>query len=361
MAKKERTVSEQVLRQMMRLLGICPWISANEAVLWFRAARLYGEGNREDIDNVTVYDALSLLCAQGWVSRRLAGRRYRAVYRHILNQAAIRLRYPAPFSRGIGVPRNHRHNMLWGDMEDHEHVPWWLCRAGAEALLRWRLEELEVYYNLLPKLFDVGQPGWEWCAQDAPDQLRDIELFQRFQDTLLGARVDYSTAFTFVTWWVGKSLSVNDLVRKWRTAYRRLETATLEEMMERQRRRREGLEPPDPAAFGRPRLSGYILFCQDTMAYKTASAFVDSLPAERFLILDLEQVDREPGLAALGERRLIDPLDDLRIAQHIRLRAPVPTFGRVAGKFVLNRVGRLSELAPVESQNDEEEDNNEQR
>ena len=270
MAKK-RTVSEQVLKQMLRLVGICPWISVAESVLWIRAASLSGEGDLKSIDGSTAYDALNLLYEQGVVSRRLAGRRYRAVHRHILNQAGIRLRYPAPFSRGIGVPRGHRHSMLWRYLENHEHVPWWLCRAGAEALLRWRLEELEIYYNLLPRIFDLGQPGWFWCTQDEPDQLRGIELFRQFQDTLFGARVDYHTAFTFLTWWVGKSVSKNDLVRKSRTAYTRLETAPLEEHTERERRRRQGLDPPDPRDFGRPVLSGHILFCQDTMAYCTAS------------------------------------------------------------------------------------------
>ena len=253
MAKRKRTVSEQVLKQMLRLLGICPWISAEESVLWISAARLSGEGDLKHIDGSTAYDVFNLLYEQGVVSRRLAGRRYRAVYRYILNQAGIRLRYPDPFSRGIGVPRRHHHSVLWRYMEDHEHVPWWLCRAGAEALLRWRLEELEIYYNLLPKIFDLGQPGWGWCAQDEPDQVRDIELFQRFQNTLFGARVDYHTAFTFLTWWVGKSVSVNDLVTKSRTAYKRLETAPLEEHRERQRRRREGLDPPDPRGFRSPR------------------------------------------------------------------------------------------------------------
>ncbi len=361
---RERTVNEKVLQQMRRLLGKCPWISASESALWFPAARVYGEGDREKIDPATAHDALKLLCEQGEVSRRLAGRRHRAVYRHILNQAGIRVLYPDPFSRGIGVPRNHRHNMLWRYRENHEHVPWWLGRAGAEALLRCRLEELEVYYNLLPALFDVGQPGWGWCTERIPDQLRNIELFPRFLDTLFGARVDYRTAFSFLTWWVGKSLSVNALARKWRTAYRRLETATLMETIEHQRYRRAGLEPPLPAAFARPLLSGHILFCKDTMAYVTARAFVNRLPEEqvdRFLILDLEQRHPDPGLAAPGEWPNLEPLEDLRINQYSTLGIAGITDDRVVGKFVLDRVGRPSELAPNEPPSKEEKDKNNER
>ena len=134
--------------------------------------------------------------------------------------------------------------------------------------------------------------------------------------------------------------------------------------MEGQRRRREGLDPPDPRAFGRPVLSGHILFCQDTMAFRTARAFVDRLPEERdlrFLLLDLEQVDRESGLDPLRERRPTDPLEDLGIVQHSQRGIPAPTFGRVAGKFVLYRVRRPSELGHVETQGDDEEDNKDGR
>ena len=100
---RERTVNEKVLQQMRRLLGKCPWISASESALWFPVTRFYGEGDRESIDPSTAHDALKLLCEQGEVSRRLAGRRYRAVYRHILNQAGIRVLYPDPL-----LPRHRR-------------------------------------------------------------------------------------------------------------------------------------------------------------------------------------------------------------------------------------------------------------
>ena len=100
------------------------------------------------------------------------------------------------------------------------------------------------------------------------------------------------------------------------------------------------------------------------MAYRTARAFVDGLPEEqdsRFLLLDLEQVDRESGLDPPGERRPTDPLEDLGIVQHFQWGIAASTFGRVAGKFVLDRVGRPSELGRVETQGDDEEDNNDER
>ena len=243
---------------LLRLIGKCPWISAAEMLSWI--VIVLSPGDRRPKSVSTVNRSLDRLEKKGFVASLTLGRRGRPVPRYIVSSLGVRELYPEPFQRGIGVPANHAHSMVWPGEEDHEHVPWQMTRDGAALLLQ-RLEQLEVYYAVLPGLFLEGGAGNEWRGDIELGTPNNIAILRRgrFVEAVLSFRGPYS----FHVCWVGKSQECNDIQRKWVNRTGNLETRTLRENLTRTINRERGLPPPDPADFPEPVPSGYIVFTPD--------------------------------------------------------------------------------------------------
>ncbi len=250
---------------LLRLIGKCPWISAAEILDWI--VIVLAPGARRPKCVSTVNRALDRLEKKGFIASLTLGRRGRPVPRYIVGSQGVRELYPEPFQRGIGVPSDHVHSMVWPGEEDHEHVPWQMTREGAALLLQ-RLEQLEVYYAVLPGLFLAEGAGNEWRGDIELGSPRDFTILRRGR--FVEAVVSFRGPHTFNVCWMGKSQECNDIPEKWSGRTDNLETRTLRENVARTLNRERGLPPPDPADFLAPVPSGYIVFTPDRWLQKRA-------------------------------------------------------------------------------------------
>ena len=252
-------------RLLLLLIGKCPWISAAEILNWI--VIVLAPGDRKPTSVSTVNRSLNRLEGRGFISSLVLGRRGRPVPRYILSSLGVRELYPEPFQRGIGVPADHAHSMVWPGEEDHEHVPWQMTREGAALLLQ-RLEQLEVFYAVLPGLFLEEGAGNDWRGQVELGTPRDFNILRRGR--FLEAILSFRGPYTFHVCWVGKSQECNDIPEKWADRTKNLEKRTLRENVARITNRQQGLPPPDPADFPEPVPSGSIVFTPDGWLQKRA-------------------------------------------------------------------------------------------
>ena len=245
-------------RLLLRLIGKCPWISAAEILNWIAIVLPLGAWRPKSVS--TVNRSLDRLEKKRFVASQTLGRRGRPVPRYIVGSEGVRELYPEPFQRGIGVPADHAHSMVWPGEEDHEHVPWQMTRDGAALLLQ-RLEQLEVYYAVLPGLFLEEGAGNEWRGDTELGTPSDFTLLRRgrFVEAILSFRGSH----TFHVCWMGKSQECHDIPEKWLGRTENLETRTMRENVARITNRQRGLPPPDPAGFPEPVPSGYVVFTPD--------------------------------------------------------------------------------------------------
>ena len=226
-------------RLLLRLIGKCPWISAAEILDWIVIVLASGARRPKSIS--TVNRSLDRLEEKGLAASLTLGRRGRPVPRYILSSLGVRELYPEPFQRGIGVPADHTHSTVWPGEEGHEHVPWQMTRDGTE-LLRQRLEQLEVYYAILPGLFLEGGAGIEWRGDIELGSPSVFTILRRGR--LLEVTLSFRGPYTFQVCWMGKSQECKDLPEKWLGRTAGLETRTLRENIARIVNRGQGLPLP---------------------------------------------------------------------------------------------------------------------
>ena len=106
-------------------------------------------------------------------------------------------------------PHDHIHDPLFPDMEDHQHVPWWLGDAGLRELYQ-RLEQLEAFYQLLPTLFH-GE-GRHWLAGGAEASLVEVRFLRRGELVELIATYEGGIEIAFC--WVGRQLRPRLMMEK---------------------------------------------------------------------------------------------------------------------------------------------------
>ena len=276
-------------RLLLLLIGKCPWISAAEILNWI--VIVLAPGDRKPTSVSTVNRSLNRLERMGFIASLILGRRGRPVPRYILSSLGVRELYPEPFQRGIGVPADHAHSMVWPGEEDHEHVPWQMTRDGAALLLQ-RLEQLEVFYAVLPGLFLEEGAGKDWRGEVELGTPRDFTILRRGR--FLEAILSFRGPYTFHVCWVGKSQECNGIPEKWAGRTENLEKRTLRENVARITNRQQGLPPPDPADFPKPVPSGSIVFTPDGWLQKRAiTALVHGAGNEEgsFLFLTVKGTD----------------------------------------------------------------------
>ena len=317
-------------RLLLRLIGKCPWISATEILEWI--VIVLTRGNRRPKSISTVTRSLAKLKKMGLVASLTLGRRSRPVPRYILSSLGVRELYPEPFQRGIGVPADHTHSTVWRGEEDHEHVPWQMTRDGAE-LLRQRLEQLEVYYTVLPGLFLEGGAGNEWRGNIELGSPTDFTILRRGR--LLEATLSFQSCYTFHVCWIGKSQDTNYISEKWLGRTADLETRTLQENLARIANRLQGLPPPDPAGFPDPVPCGHIVFTPDwrlqNQAIKTLT-HGDGNEEGGFLFLNVKETD---------------------VVDHRAFGRPKSSLDRIGDKFEGFVVGRPQLVARAEDENEQ--------
>ena len=276
-------------RLLLHLIGKCPWISAAEILDWIVIVLARGDRRPKSIS--TVNRSLAKLKEKGLVASLTLGRRSRPVPRHILSSLGVRGQYPEPFQRGIGVPADHTHSTVWPGEEDHEHVPWQMTRDGAELLLH-RLEQLEVYYAVLPGLFLEGGAGNEWRGNIELGSPTDFTILRRGR--LLEATLSFQSQYTFHVCWMGKSQECNYIREKWLARTADLETRTLQENLARIVNSRQGLPLPDPANFPEPVPSAHIVLTPDWWLQDQAIKALthgDGKEEDSFLFLNVKETD----------------------------------------------------------------------
>ena len=276
-------------RLLLLLIGKCPWISAAEILNWI--VIVLAPGGRKPTSVSTVNRSLNRLERMGFIASLILGRRGRPVPRYILSSLGVRELYPEPFQRGIGVPADHAHSMVWPGEEDHEHVPWQMTRDGA-ALLLLRLEQLEVFYAVLQGLFLEEGAGNDWRGEVELGTPRDFTILRRGR--FLEAILSFRGPYTFHVCWVGESQECNDIPEKWADRTNNLEKRTLRENVARITNRQQGLPPPVPADFPEPAPSGSIVFTPDGWLQRRAiTAVVQGAGNEgcRFLFLTVDGTD----------------------------------------------------------------------
>ena len=276
-------------RFLLHLIGKCPWISAAEILNWIVIVLAHGDRRPKSVS--TVNRSLDRLEKKGLIASLTLGRRGRPVPRYILGSLGVRELHPEPFQRGIGVPNDHAHSTVWPGEEDHEHVPWQMTRDGAALLLQ-RLEQLEVYYDVLPGLFLEEGAGNEWRGDIELGTPTDFTILRRGR--FVEAILSFRRLNTFHVCWIGKSQQCNDIPEKWSGRTDNLETRTLGENVARTINRERGLPPPDPADFPESVPSGYIVFTPDRWIQERAiTALVHGAGNEggRFLFLYVNGTD----------------------------------------------------------------------
>ena len=276
----------EIDRMLLRLIGKCPWISAAEILNWI--VIVLTPGGRRPKSITTVNRSLGRLERRGLITSLTLGRRCRPVPRYILGSLGVRELYPEPFQRGIGVPADHDHSTVWPGEEDHEHVPWQMTRAGAELLLQ-RLEQLEVYYAVLPGLFAEEGAGNEWRGDIELGSPTDVVILRRGR--VVEATLSFRGPHTFHVCWIGKSQASADIPEKWLNRTADLETRTLRENIARTICREQGLPPPNPEDFPAPVPSGYIVFTPDRWLHERAIKALtqgEGNEGDRFLFLNLK-------------------------------------------------------------------------
>ena len=102
------------MKEALRWLCMMPSASADNLAQVTRLSR------------ATVNRQLARLYNGGLAVSRMVGRRRPATRRWTLSLAGLMQVYTFDHGREAHGPHDHLHDALFPDMEDHQHVPWWL-------------------------------------------------------------------------------------------------------------------------------------------------------------------------------------------------------------------------------------------
>ena len=267
---------------------------------WAAAENL---GRVGEVARSTVNRQLNVLHGDALVVSRMVGRRRPATRRWFPSGPGLEERYASDHGAEAHGPHDHIHDPLFPDMEDHQHVPWWLGDAGLRELYQ-RLEQLEAFYQLLPTLFH-GE-GRHWLAGGAEASLVEVRFLRRGQLVeLIGT---YEGGIEIAFCWVGRQLRPRLMMEKWARRFSHPYLVCVSEAQELERKRNELVELPDPDFDPTPQLAGYVLIGPDEWAVRQA---MDLLPRHGYLREDAFSwwvADRE--LWRVGQHGLVRPVED---------------------------------------------------
>ena len=255
------------------------------------------------LSRATVNRRLARLYNGGLAVSRMVGRRCPATRRWILSGPGLEKRYTFDHGAEAHGPHDHIHDPLFPDMEDHQHVPWWLAEAGIRELYQ-RLEQLEAFYELLPTLFH-GK-GRHWLDGGAEASLVEVRFLRRGQ--LVEMIGTYEGGIEIAFCWVGRQLRPRLMMEKWARRFSHPYLEYISEAREQERERDHLVEQPDPAFDPTPQLAGYVLIGPDEWAVRQA---MDLLPRHGYLREDAFSwwvADRE--LWRVGQHGLVRPVED---------------------------------------------------
>ena len=292
-----------------------PSISANNLVQVTRLSR------------ATVNRQLARLYNGGLAVSRMVGRRRPATRRWTSSLAGLMQEYTFDHGPEAHRPNDHLHDALFPDMEDHQHVPWWLGEAGVRELYQ-RLEQLEAFYEVAPSLFH-GE-GRNWLASGSEARLVRVRFLRRGQLVEMIATYDGGIEIAFC--WVGKQLRPRRMMEKWRGRfshpYLEYISEAREQERERERERDHLVEQPDPAFDPTPQLAGYVVIGPDEWGVRQA---MDLLPRQGYLRennfscwvagREVWQVGQR-GLVVPNDDRVVDRYEEIHVGEPERVAPP---------------------------------------
>ena len=301
-----------------------------EALRWLCMMPLASADNLAQVTRLsraTVNRQLAMLHNDGLAVSRMVGRRRPATRRWTLSLAELMQVYTFDHGREAHGPHDHLHDPLFPDMEDHQHVPWWLGEAGVRELYQ-RLEQLEAVYEVAPSLFQ-GE-GRNWLASGSEARLVRVQFLRRGQLVEMIATYDGGIEIAFC--WVGTQLRPRLMMEKWRDRfshpYLEYISEAREQERERERERDHLVEQPDPAFDPTPQLAGYVVIGPDEWGVRQA---MDLLPRQGYLRQnvfswwvagrEVRQVGRR-GLVVPNEDRVVDRYEEIHVGEPERVALP---------------------------------------
>ena len=275
------------------------------------------------VSRSTVNRQLNVLHGDALVVSRMVGRRRPATRRWIPSGPGLEERYASDHGAEAHGPHDHIHDPLFPDMEDHQHVPWWLGDAGLRELYQ-RLEQQEAFYELLPTLFH-GE-GRHWLAGGAEASLVEVRFLRRGQLVeLIGT---YEGGIEIAFCWVGRQLRPRLMMEKWARRFSHPYLVCVSEAQELERERNELVELPDPDFDPTPQLAGYVLIGPDEWGVRQA---MDLLPSQGYLRQnnfswwvagrEVWQVGQR-GLVVPNEDRVVDRYEEINVGEPERVALP---------------------------------------
>ena len=240
-----------------------------------------------------------------------------------LSLAGLMQVYTFDHGREAHGPHDHIHDPLFPDMEDHQHVPWWLGEAGVRELYQ-RLEQLEAFYEVAPSLFH-GE-GRNWLATGSDARLVRVQFLRRGELVELIATYEGGIEIAFC--WVGRQLRPRLMMEKWARRFSHPYLVCVSEAQELERERNELVEQPDPAFDATPQLAGYVVIGPDEWGVRQA---MDLLPRQGYLRQnnfswwvagrEVWQVGRR-GLVVPNEDRVVDRYEGINVGEPERVALP---------------------------------------
>ncbi len=299
------------MKEVLRWLCMMPSASADNLAQVTRLAR------------ATVNRQLARLYNGGLAVSRMVGRRRPATRRWTLSLAGLMQIYTFDHGPEAHGPHDHLHDALFPDMEDHQHVPWWLGEAGVRELYQ-RLEQLEAFYEVAPSLFQ-GE-GRNWLASGSEASLVRVQFLRRGQLVEMIATYDGGIEIAFC--WVGTQLRPRRMMEKWRDRFSHPYLEYISEAREQERERDHLVEQPDPAFDPTPQLAGYVVIGPDEWGVRQA---MDLLPRQGYLRenafswwvagREVRQVGQR-GLVVPNEDRVVDRYEEIHVGEPERVAPP---------------------------------------
>ncbi len=291
------------MTEIDRWLYMMPWSSAETLM------QVTG------LSRATVNRRVGRLYEDGLAVSRMVGRRLPATRRWICSRPGLEQHFEFGHGARAHGPHDHIHDPLYPDVEDHRHVDWWYGQAGVRRLYD-RLEQLEAFYELLPRLFRGD--GRNWLAGGAEASLVGVRFLRRGQ--LADLVATYEGDIEIVFSWLGRELKPARMMEKWGSRFSHPYLEYLSEAQEQDRRRDVLVEQPDPAFDPRPQLAGNVLVGADEWAVRRA---MDMLPRQGYLrdhacswwVADgreLRQVGQH-GLVVPSVDRVADRFEDILV------------------------------------------------
>ena len=341
--------SEGHMMETFRWLCMMPWASADDL------AEVMG------VSRSTVNRHLAGLYDSAWAVSRNVGRRHPATRRWIPTSPGLMQVYEFSHKHGGHAgPDGHVHDPIFLETDDHQHLPWWLGQSGINQLYN-RIEQLEAFYPLAPRLFRGSGRDWLLDGRDAA--LVRLTFLRRGQ--LVEMFATYEGGIEIGICWFGAQLKPLRMMEKWldRFTHEYLRWESAAEKMEFGRD--QLMVPPDPDFDPTPQLAGYVCVGPDEWAVRQA---MDHLPRFGYSMetpFSWWVAGRESlcvgkyGLVFPNQDKVRDRFEDIHLGEPERVALPTGAGGRdappapaVLSRVLANRMLGLSEEWPAMREED---------